>query len=43
MTDLLAAVLTAGDVAESVHFLLRLSPAACVPQIQMVRSGERMM
>lgn len=31
------------DVAESVRFLLRVSPACCVPQIQMVRSGERMM
>ncbi len=36
-------MLVPADVAEAVRFLLRVSPACCVPQIQMVRSGERMM
>ncbi len=36
-------MLRATDVAEAVRFLLRVSPACCVPQIQLVRSGERMM
>jgi NAD(P)-dependent dehydrogenase (short-subunit alcohol dehydrogenase family) len=36
-------MLRSTDVAEAVRFLLRVSPACCVPQIQLVRSGERMM
>ncbi len=34
-------MLTPEDVAEAARFLLRVSPACCVPVIQMVRSGER--
>jgi NAD(P)-dependent dehydrogenase (short-subunit alcohol dehydrogenase family) len=37
------AMMTPVDIAESVRFLLRLSPACCVPEIQFVRPGERMM
>ncbi|WP_210493408.1 SDR family oxidoreductase [Patulibacter sp. SYSU D01012] len=37
------AMMTPADIAESVRFLLRTSPACCVPEIQFVRPGERMM
>lgn len=37
------AMITAADVAEAVRFVLRVSPSCCVPQIELVRSGERMM
>jgi NAD(P)-dependent dehydrogenase (short-subunit alcohol dehydrogenase family) len=38
-----SAMMTPADIAESVRFLLRVSPACCVPEIQFVRPGERMM
>jgi NAD(P)-dependent dehydrogenase (short-subunit alcohol dehydrogenase family) len=38
-----SAMMTPDDIAESVRFLLRVSPACCVPEIQFVRPGERMM
>ncbi|MBF6618744.1 MAG: SDR family oxidoreductase [Patulibacter sp.] len=38
-----SAMMTPQDIAESVRFLLRVSPACCVPEIQFVRPGERMM
>lgn len=37
------AMMTPADIAESVRFLLKVSPACCVPEIQFVRPGERMM
>jgi NAD(P)-dependent dehydrogenase (short-subunit alcohol dehydrogenase family) len=37
------AMMTPADIAESVRFLLRLSPACCVPEVQFVRPGGRMM
>lgn len=36
-------MMTPADIAESVRFLLKVSPACCVPEIQFVRPGERMM
>lgn len=38
-----SAMMTPSDIAEAVRFLLRVSPACCVPEIQFVRPGERMM
>ncbi len=38
-----SAMMTPDDIAEAVRFLLRVSPACCVPEIQFVRPGERMM
>ncbi|MFA4927107.1 MAG: SDR family oxidoreductase [Patulibacter sp.] len=38
-----SSMMTPADIAESVRFLLRVSPACCVPEIQFVRPGERMM
>jgi NAD(P)-dependent dehydrogenase (short-subunit alcohol dehydrogenase family) len=37
-----AAMMTPTDIAEAVRFLLRVSPAFCVPRMEMVRPGERM-
>ncbi len=37
-----AAMMTPADIAEAVRFLLRVSPACCVPRMEMVRPGERM-
>lgn len=36
------AMMTPEDIAETVRFLLRVSPACCVPRIELVRPGERM-
>jgi NAD(P)-dependent dehydrogenase (short-subunit alcohol dehydrogenase family) len=35
-------MITPQDIAESVRFLLRVSPACCVPEIQFVRPGDAM-
>ena len=37
------AMMTPADIAESVRFLLRVSPACCVPEIPFVRPGARNM
>ena len=36
------AMMTPDDIAEAVRFLLRVSPACCVPRMELVRPGERM-
>jgi NAD(P)-dependent dehydrogenase (short-subunit alcohol dehydrogenase family) len=36
------AMMTPQDIAEAVRFLLRVSPACCVPRMELVRPGERM-
>jgi NAD(P)-dependent dehydrogenase (short-subunit alcohol dehydrogenase family) len=34
------AMMTPADIAEAVRFLLRVSPACCVPEIQFIRPGD---